>query len=149
MIDVKFKRLDPAARVPVYSTPGSAGCDIHAVEAQHVPPRSRVMVRTGLAIEVPVGHECQARPRSGLAAKHGVTVLNSPGTVDSDFRGEMMILLFNTTDQGFDVFPGDRIAQLVFAPVVQATFAEVDELSETSRGAGGWGSTGTGDGRKA
>lgn len=149
MIDVRFKRLHCDARVPVYSTPGSAGCDIYALEGAIVQARSRAMVRTGLAIEVPVGYECQVRPRSGLASKHGVTVLNSPGTVDSDFRGEMMILLSNTTDEDYYVSTGDRVAQLVFAPVIQASFVEADELSETTRGTGGWGSTGVNDGRKA
>jgi dUTP pyrophosphatase len=100
------------------------------------------MVGTGLFLEVPEGYECQCRPRSGLAARHGITVLNSPGTIDSDYRGENMVLLVNHSDKDFKVEKGMRIAQFVFSPVVQAQFEEVDELSATSRGAGGFGSTG-------
>lgn len=100
------------------------------------------MVSTGLFLEVPEGYECQVRPRSGLAAKHGVTVLNAPGTLDSDYRGELKILLYNAGRVSFPFGVGDRIAQLVFAPVEQAAFYEVENLSETDRGGGGFGSTG-------
>lgn len=141
MINVKIKKLDPDLSTPVYKTVGSAGCDICASEDTVVPWNGPAMVPTGLFIEVPEGYECQVRPRSGLA-KEGITVFNSPGTVDSDFRGEMKILLYNVTDFDFEIKKGDRIAQLVFAPVEQAQFEVVDELSETIRGHGGWGSTG-------
>jgi dUTP diphosphatase len=141
MIEVKIKKKNPEIPTPQYKTTGSAGCDICASENIIVPWGSSVLVPTGIFLEVPEGYECQVRPRSGLALK-GITLMNSPGTVDSDFRGEMMILLVNHSNVNYSVNKGDRIAQLVFAPVTQATFEEVDELSETARGTGGWGSTG-------
>lgn len=140
--EVRFKRKDVSTSIPAYKTAGSAGCDICSNERAVVHSGCRVLVSTGLYIEVPPGYECQIRPRSGMAFTHGVTVFNSPGTVDSDYRGEMKILLFNASDNPFLIEPGDRIAQLVFAPVTQVEFTEVSELSETDRGAGGWGSTG-------
>lgn len=141
---VKFAKLHPDATIPTFKTPGSAGADVTACMRATIPARGRALVPTGLAIEVPVGYECQCRPRSGLAAKHGVTVFNTPGTVDSDYRGEMQVLLVNHTDQDYVVQPGDRIAQLVFAAVVQPDFEAVGyaDLSITERGVGGWGSTG-------
>jgi dUTP pyrophosphatase len=142
MIDVRIKLLCASALVPQYKTVGSAGCDIHASHDVCIPAKGgTAMVPTGISVEVPEGYECQARPRSGLA-KQGIVVFNSPGTVDSDFRGEMMIMLINHSTKDYHVRAQDRIAQLVFAPVVQAKFEVVDELTPTERGAGGWGSTG-------
>lgn len=139
---VKVKRLWNGIALPAYQTAGSAGCDVQASEKKTVPARGYATVGTGLFLEVPSGYECQVRPRSGLAAKHGVTVLNAPGTLDEDYRGELKVILVNHSDVDYPIEPGDRIAQLVFAPVVQAGFVVADELSETKRGAGGFGSTG-------
>jgi len=131
--------------LPAYATPGSAGMDLRAAieEAVDLAPGSHAMVATGLAIALPDGYEAQIRSRSGLAAKHGVTVLNSPGTVDSDYRGEVKVLLINHGQETFTITRGERIAQMVIAPVTQATLLEVTELDDTERGAGGHGSTGT------
>ena len=139
---VKVKRSWNGIAVPAYQTPGAAGCDVQASEKKTVPARGIASVGTGHFLEVPSGYECQVRPRSGLAAKHGVTVLNAPGTLDSDYRGELRVILANHSDTDFEIEAGDRIAQLVFAPVVQAQFELADELSETKRGSGGFGSTG-------
>jgi dUTP pyrophosphatase len=109
-----------------------------------LPPQGRAGVPTGWALEIPVGYEVQVRPRSGLASKHGVTVVNAPGTIDSDYRGELVVLLVNLGVEPFTIAPGERVAQLVVAPVTQAQVVEVDELSATDRGAGGFGSTGRG-----
>lgn len=138
---VKFKRLNPEAKV-VQATKGSAGFDLVATEATQVSPGDRAMVSTGLALEIPEGYEAQVRPRSGLAAKHGITVLNSPGTIDSDYRGEVKVILHNTGRFVYSVAAGDKIAQLVIQRVPTVDFVEVDELSSTERGAGGFGSTG-------
>ena len=127
---------------PEYQTVGAAGCDLIASEDREIRARSRALVSTGLFIEIPTGFDGQVRSRSGLAAKHGLFVLNSPGTIDSDYRGEVMVILCNTSDTHYSVRKGDRIAQLVIAPVIQATFERVDELSETNRGSGAFGSTG-------
>lgn len=137
-----LKRLHPEAIVPVYQTPGAAGADVHSVEDVDIPSGQTRMVRAGFAVEIPEGYEIQVRPRSGLAVKHSVTVLNTPGTIDSDYRGELKVILINHGTQPFHVVKGDRIAQLVIAQVYQADFDEVAELNETSRGAGGFGSTG-------
>jgi dUTP pyrophosphatase len=125
-------------------TAGSAGMDLaSAAEAAVVlAPGARLGVPTGLAIELPVGFEAQVRPRSGLAIKHGVTVVNAPGTIDADYRGEIVVLLVNLGAEPHSIAPGDRIAQLVVAPVVQVQLQEVDALAETARGAGGFGHTG-------
>lgn len=139
---VRFKPLTNTAKIPTYKTEGSAGCDVFSDEDVSIGSSCRVMVRTGLCMEVPEGYECQVRPRSGMALADGVIVLNSPGTIDSDYRGENKILLYNTGSRTFDVKQGDRIAQFVFAPVTRATLVFAGELSETSRGTGGWGSTG-------
>lgn len=139
---VKIKKLRADVPTPEYKTPGAAGCDVCAAESGHIPAGATVIVSTGLFLEVPKGYECQIRPRSGLAFERSVTVLNSPGTLDSDYRGELKILLHNTGQYPFTFGFGDRIAQLVFAPVKQAKFKEVDELGETERGEGGFGSTG-------
>lgn len=142
MINVKIVKLDPEIPTPQYQTVGSAGCDVHSAEDVKIPPGERVLVRTGLRMEIPEGFECQIRPRSSLALKHGVVVFNSPSTIDSDYRGELAILLINQGSSLFKVAKGDRIAQFVFAPVTVASFEDVDELSDTKRGEGGWGSTG-------
>lgn len=139
---VRIKKKHPGVPTPVFKTEGSAGCDVCSDEDVVILPGGRSLIHTGLFLEVPQGYECQCRPRSGLALKHGVTVLNSPGTIDSDYRGENMVLLINTSPLEVRINKGDRIAQFVFAPVVQAQFEEVAELSETNRGAGGFGSTG-------
>jgi dUTP pyrophosphatase len=139
---VRIKKSNAEVTTPEYQTPGSAGCDVSSAEELWIKAGKTAMVRTGIFLEVPEGYECQCRPRSGLAARHGVTILNSPGTIDSDFRGEMKVLLLNVSDHDFFIEKGMRIAQFVFAAVKQAEFEVVDELSETNRGSGGWGSTG-------
>lgn len=142
---VKFARLSPHARLPQYMSEGAAGMDLCSASEEEirVAPGARVAVPTGLAMQMPSGYEAQVRPRSGLAIKAGVTVVNAPGTVDSDYRGEVKVLLVNLSQQEHVIGLGDRIAQMVIAPVVQAevTWAE-DGLSDTQRGAGGFGSTG-------
>ena len=136
--------LKAGASLPEYQTVGSAGADVRAYLSAPVTlePMARQLIPTGLFVELPVGVELQVRPRSGLALKHGVTVLNTPGTVDSDYRGELCVLLINLGSEPFTVRHGDRIAQVVIAPAVQACFTLVDSLSETGRGVGGYGSTG-------
>lgn len=130
--------------LPAYETPGSAGMDLRAAvgESVTIAPGGRTLVPTGLVLELPAGHEGQIRPRSGLALKHGVTCLNTPGTIDSDYRGEVMVLLINLGQEDFVVERGMRIAQLVVAPVMQALLEERNLAEPTSRGAGGFGSTG-------
>ena len=128
--------------LPAYATDGAAGMDVVAAEDATLVPGARHAVATGLAMAIPQGYEIQVRPRSGLALKHGISVPNTPGTIDSDYRGELKVILINLGDAPFDVRRGDRIAQLVLAPVVQATWLEVDHLDETARGTGGFGSTG-------
>lgn len=140
---VLFKKTDPAATLPSYARPGDAGMDLRACERADIPPGARRLIRTGLAMELPPGTEAQLRPRSGLAAKHGITVLNAPGTIDEGYRGEIGVLLINLGDETFSVEPGMRIAQLVIAPVLRAEPREAAELSGTARGKGGFGSTGT------
>lgn len=128
--------------LPAYATAGAAGMDVVSAEAVTLAPGARHAVATGLAMAIPAGFEIQVRPRSGLALKHGVTVANAPGTIDSDYRGELKVILVNLGSEPFAIARGDRIAQLVLAPVVQASWLEVSELEETARGAGGFGSTG-------
>jgi dUTP pyrophosphatase len=130
--------------LPAYATPGAAGMDLLSAREMVIPSGGRALVPTGLAIALPEGFEMQVRPRSGLALKHGVTVLNAPGTVDSDYRGEVGVILLNTGAEPFAIARGDRIAQVVFAPVTLAAWEEVVVLPETQRGAGGFGSTGRG-----
>jgi dUTP pyrophosphatase len=142
LMRVKIKKKHPDVLTPVYKTLGSAGCDVCSDEDVVLHPGERALVGTGLFLEVPDGYECQCRPRSGLALTTGVTLLNSPGTIDSDYRGEMKVLLINTSNSEQHIIRGQRIAQFVFAPVAQVLFEVVDELSETQRGVGGWGSTG-------
>jgi dUTP pyrophosphatase len=141
---VRVRRLRPDAVVPAYMSEDAAGLDLTAaIDAPVVlGPGERAAVGTGLVLELPRGFEGQVRPRSGLARTHGVTVVNAPGTIDADYRGEVAVLLINHGREPFTVAPGTRIAQLVIAPVVQATLEEVDALSSTARGAGGFGSTG-------
>jgi dUTP pyrophosphatase len=131
--------------LPAYETAQSAGMDLAAAIDAPVTlaPGGRATVPTGLAIALPAGYEAQVRPRSGLAAKNGVTVLNTPGTVDADYRGEVKVILINLGDDAFEIERGMRIAQMVIAPVTQASLTEVDTLPETARGTGGFGSTGT------
>lgn len=141
---VLFRKTDPAAQLPEYAHPGDAGMDLRSVEACAIPARGgRALVRTGLVMELPEGWEGQVRPRSGLALKHGVTVLNSPGTIDAGYRGEIGVILANFGDAEFRVEPGMKIAQLVIARVEAVRVAETAEAGEaTERGAGGFGSTG-------
>ena len=133
-----------AHQLPEYETGASAGMDLcaNSTETVILKPLERALIKTGLFLEIPEGYECQVRPRSGLAFKKGVTVLNSPGTIDADYRGEVGVILVNLSSEPFTVEHGERIAQLVFAKVKQAKWIEVEELSETERGAGGFGSTG-------
>ena len=140
----RFLKLDPRAVLPGYETPGAAGADIRARLGDPVviPPLGRARIPTGLALELPPGYEAQIRPRSGLAAQNGVTVLNAPGTVDSDYRGELGVILINLGQEPFTARDGDRIAQIVIAPVARARMLEAASLSETERGEGGFGSTG-------
>jgi dUTP pyrophosphatase len=142
---LKIKRLHARAAIPSYATPGSAGLDLSAsLESPlELAPGARALIPTGIAIELPPGHEGQVRPRSGLAVKHGVTVLNAPGTVDEDYRGEVKVSLVNLGQDPFRVEPGMRVAQLVVAPTVRVAVLEVDALEETRRGAGGFGHTGS------
>lgn len=139
---LNVKRLSPAAVLPSYAHPGDAGMDLHACEPVEIAPGTSAMVRTGIAVELPPGTEGQVRPRSGLAARHAITVLNSPGTVDEGYRGEIRVTLINHGITVFRVEAGMRIAQLVVCPVLRVQVAEVQALGETSRGTGGFGSTG-------
>lgn len=143
-VSVSVRRLPGAEDLPLpaYQTPHAAGLDLLAAEEASIPPGAWAGVGTGLAIALPEGYEAQVRPRSGLALKHGVTLLNSPGTIDADYRGEIRVILVNHGREAFPVHRGDRVAQLVVAPVTRAAWAEVSELPETQRGEGGFGSTG-------
>jgi dUTP pyrophosphatase len=142
---LRLRRVGPVTvPLPAYQTPGSAGLDLCAAlaEAVRVAPGERRLIPTGLILEIPEGHEGQVRPRSGLALKHGISIVNSPGTIDSDFRGEVGIVLINHGSEPFVVEPLSRIAQLVLAKVEQLEIEEADALTSTTRGAGGYGSTG-------
>lgn len=143
-VKVEVKRLPHGAGLPLpaYATTGAAGMDVVSAEAVTIAPGGRHAVATGLALAIPHGYEVQVRPRSGLALKHGITVPNTPGTIDSDYRGELKVILINHGAEPFVIQRGDRVAQLVLAPVVQAAWDEVAELDATERGAGGFGSTG-------
>jgi len=142
LINLKVKKLNTNAQIPAYQTAEAAGFDLHSTEDIIIAPGERKLIGTGLAFEIPIGYEIQIRPRSGLAYKHGITVLNTPGTIDSDYRGEIKVLLINHSNENFEIKIGERIAQAVIKEVIQATFEEVNELNETARGAGGFGSTG-------
>lgn len=135
--------ISPGAALPRYATPGAAGADVVTPEHISLEPMERKLVRTGLRLAVPEGYELQVRPRSGLALRRGLGMVNSPGTIDSDYRGEVGVILINLSQERIDLEPGERIAQLVLCPVVRADFQPVDELAETERGEGGFGSTGT------
>jgi dUTP pyrophosphatase len=139
---LKIKKLNKDAVIPAYQTKEAAGFDLHSIEDVVIKPGERKLIGTGLAFEIEFGYEVQIRPRSGLAYKHGITVLNTPGTIDSDYRGEIKVLLINHGDKEFEIKKNERIAQAVIAPVIQAEIVEVEELSDTERGSGGFGSTG-------
>lgn len=144
-IEIALQRLSHGEQLPLpgYATSGAAGMDVVSAEDLVLQPGARHAVSTGFAIAIPEGYEVQVRPRSGLALKHGITCLNTPGTIDSDYRGEVKIILANLGDRDFPIARGDRIAQLVPAPVQRAQLVEVAKLDETARGSGGFGSTGT------
>jgi dUTP pyrophosphatase len=143
-VDVAVLRLPHGAGLPLpaYASDGAAGMDVVAAEDVTLAPGGRHAVATGFALAIPPGYEVQVRPRSGLALKHGISLPNTPGTIDSDYRGELKIIMINLGAESFAIARGDRVAQLVVAPVQPARFIEVDTLDETSRGAGGFGSTG-------
>jgi dUTP pyrophosphatase len=141
-MQLEVKRLTPDAALPLYAHPGDAGMDLHANESLTLRPGESGMVRTGIAIALPPGTEAQVRPRSGLALKHGVTILNAPGTIDAGYRGEVGVILINHGPADYHVAKGMRIAQMVIQPVLCVDVVEAQELSETRRGEGGFGSTG-------
>jgi dUTP pyrophosphatase len=142
-MELEVTRLSEGATLPTRAHPGDAGLDLCAAENLHLGPGERGAVGTGIAVAIPEGHAGLVLPRSGLAARHGIALVNAPGLIDSGYRGELRILLLNTDRaESFDVSPGDRIAQLVIAPVAEAEVVEVAELGETARGAGGFGSSG-------
>lgn len=144
MIRVEIRQLPhgEGLTIPAYETPGAAGMDLRAAEDSVLRPGGRGLIATGIAIALPDGYEAQVRPRSGLAVKHGITVLNSPGTIDSDYRGEIKVPLINHGDTDFVIARGDRIAQMVIAPVLQIAWDPVTDLKGTARGGGGFGSSG-------
>lgn len=144
-ISINVKRDADAVGIPLptYATDGAAGLDLRACEAVRIQPGEVAAVRTGLYLEIPPGFEGQVRPRSGLALHHGITILNAPGTIDSDYRGEIRVILIHHGQEPFDIERGDRIAQIVFAPVTRVEMHETSELSETERAAGGFGSSGS------
>ena len=143
-VEIRIKRLNKGAGLPLpaYASAGAAGMDICAAEAITLKPGKRAAVPTGFAFAIPHGYEVQVRPRSGLALKHGITCLNTPGTIDCDYRGEVKVILANLGDEDVPFERGDRIAQLIVAPAPQAKVTEVDALDDTARGSGGFGSTG-------
>ena len=143
-VEIQVKRLNHGAglAMPDYATAGAAGMDICAAESLMLRVGKRHAVATGFAFAIPEGYEVQVRPRSGLALKHGITCLNTPGTIDSDYRGEVKVILANLGEDDFPISKGDRIAQIVVAPVTHASMTEVEDLDDTARGAGGFGSTG-------
>jgi len=145
MTKIQIKKLSPAVSIPKYETPGSSGMDVAAYIKNNIIiyPGENALVATGFSLSIPVGYEIQIRPRSGLAAKKNITVLNTPGTIDADYRGEIKVILVNLGKDKFIIENGDRIAQMVVCPVIQANLEEVKELSHTKRGSGGFGSTGT------
>ncbi|MGP1562046.1 MAG: dUTP diphosphatase [Helicobacteraceae bacterium] len=141
-MQINVKKLHPDAVIPSYKTAGASGFDLCSVEDCVIAPMQRELVKTGLALSFAPGYELQVRPRSGLALKHGITCLNSPGTVDSDYRGEIMVILINLGSEDFHIKKGERIAQGVLMRVCHASFSQTDALDETARGTGGFGSTG-------
>lgn len=141
-MELRVRKHTEAATLPHYAHPGDAGLDLFAAEACELPPGEARLVKTGISIELPPGAEAQVRPRSGLALKHAVTVLNSPGTIDEGYRGEVGVILINHGRTAFRVDAGMKIAQMVIKPVIRASVVEVETLSDSRRGAGGFGSTG-------
>jgi dUTP pyrophosphatase len=143
-VDIAVKRLEHAGDLPLpsYETSGSAGMDVRAAEELTIAPGKRGLAGTGFAFAIPDGYEIQVRPRSGLALKKGISIPNSPGTIDSDYRGELKVILINQGEEDFVIARGDRIAQIVVAPVQRGILTEVQDLDETQRGSGGFGSTG-------
>lgn len=143
-VTVKFQRHADDVVLPDYATPGAAGMDIaaHLDTAVTLAPFARAAIATGFSMQLPSGYEAQIRPRSGLALKHGVTVANAPGTIDSDYRGEVAVILINLSQQDFTITPGMRIAQMVIAPITHCRFEDILQLDMSDRGAGGFGSTG-------
>ena len=139
---IKIKRLSATAHIPQKATPDSAGYDLYSDETILLPAKDYIAVSTGISMEMPSNMEAQVRPRSGLAIKHGITVLNAPGTIDADYRGEVKVLLINFSDKDFLIEKETRIAQMIFSTVSPTTLEEVDTLDETLRGSGGFGSTG-------
>ena len=139
---VKFRRIDPSAELPTYAHPGDAGMDIRSIEELTIEPGARALVHTGLVMVLPSGYEAQVRPRSGLALKNGVTVLNTPGTIDEGYRGEIGVILANFGSEPFKVEKSAKIAPMVIAPCTRAEIAETDEVDDTVRGTGGFGSSG-------
>ncbi len=142
-ITVKFQKLHPEAQVPSYAHLGDAGADVYSVAEIQLAPMHRAAIPTGLAVEIPFGYELQVRPKSGLAIKHGITVLNSPGTIDAGYRGEIQIIVINLGTEIYTFAKGQKVAQLVLKPVIQAEYVE-EILSNSDRGTGGFGSTGLG-----
>ncbi len=142
MVEIGFKKVHAKARLPEKAHASDAGFDVYSVEDVALKPFTPTLVKTGLVPNIPDGYEIQVRPRSGLATKHGVTVINSPGTVDADYRGELKVSLVNLSSEPFEIVPGERIAQMVVAAHETVEWENVEALSETERGAGGWGSTG-------
>lgn len=145
ILSIHYRQINGLAKPPTYMSAGAAGLDLFAAipEAIVLAPGERVVVPTGIALEIPTGYEAQVRPRSGWAAKHGVTVLNSPGTIDSDYRGEIVVILIHHGDQALSILPGDRVAQLIVTPVAHVQLELSPSLSPTGRGSSGMGSTGT------
>ena len=144
MVDILIKKKSKSITLPKYESKGASGVDIsaHIQKSITIKPNSKAIIPTGLFLSIPDGYEIQIRPRSGLAAKKSISILNTPGTIDSDYRGEIKVILFNFSSENFIVNNGDRIAQMVCTPTIQIKFKEVDELSDSSRGEGGFGSTG-------
>ena len=141
--EIRVRILVTGSSTPSYQTEEAAGLDLSSADQERcIPPGGRALIGTGIAVEIPSGYEGQIRPRSGLAWRHGIGIINSPGTIDSDYRGEIAVILVNHSDAPYTVRPGDRIAQLVIAPVVRASVQIVGSLTDTSRGSGGFGSTG-------
>ncbi len=143
MVPLRIKRLDPAAKLPVRAHPGDAGVDLHALATVTLAPGARAAVRTGLAVEIPFGQAGLVLPRSGLALRHGIALVNAPGLIDAGYRGELQVLLLNTDrDRAVELAAGERIAQLVLVDVALPEIVEVPELGDSARGAGGFGSSG-------
>jgi dUTP pyrophosphatase len=141
-VTINFQKLHPDAKIPTYAHIGDAGADVYAVTEVTLQPQHRAAIPTGLAVDIPIGYEIQVRPKSGLALKHGITVLNSPGTVDAGYRGEIQVIVINLGTEAYTFAKGQKIAQLVVKPVIQAQYVE-GKLGTSDRGFGGFGSTGT------